>query len=203
MNSTLLFSVIGWLYGVSILKRAHLTAFYFIVGSVGAFFVLIALSDPYWVWFLTHAVINVVSLTGELFGWCHVMTKYGTVYIINAYSPVMMSIDYECSGIIETTAFLGLLIFYPTYQRQEKVFYAWFGILWIYFANILRLLLVIGLVHFGGAGVYYWAHSLLGRIFFYLLVIILYYNVFTYSEISQNLYQNLLSRLPKWRRRQV
>lgn len=197
MNSLLLLGIISWLYAVSILKRAHLTAFYFIVGSVGAFFVLISLSNPYWVWFLTHAVINVVSLLGDGLGWCHVMVKYGTVYITNAQAPVMMSIDYECSGIIETTAFLSLLIFYPTYQRDEKVFYAWLGIAWIYAANILRLMFVITMVHFGGSSIYYLAHSLLGRIVFYLLVIVLYYNVFTYSQISQNLYQQILRRLPK------
>ena len=196
MNSLLLFGLLGWLYLVSILKRAHLTAFYFIAGSVGSFFILIALADPYWVWFMTHAVINVVKLLGETFGWCHVMTKYGIVYITNANNPVMMTIDYECSGIIESTAFLALVMFYPIYDRAAKVFYGWFGLIWIYLANVLRLLIVIGLVHFGGAGWYYWAHSFIGRLVFYALVIILYYNVFTYSQLSKSLYVQVIKR---WR----
>jgi hypothetical protein len=52
MNSLLLFGIIIWIYLLSVLKRAKLTAFSFIVGSVGLFFILMAISSPYWIWFL-------------------------------------------------------------------------------------------------------------------------------------------------------
>ncbi|WP_341778802.1 exosortase family protein XrtG [Levilactobacillus sp. HBUAS70063] len=190
MSSYLLFGMLGWLYVISVLKRAHLSAYYFIVGSVGLFFILIALGNPYWVWFMTHLVINGVSTLGDWTHWCRVFVKYGIVYIGNGQNPVTMSIDYECSGIIETTAFVGLLAFFPTYSRQEKMFYLVMGALWIYVANVIRLMLVVTLVYFGGASWYFTAHTLLGRIVFYVLVIMLYYNVFTYSELSQSLYTN-------------
>jgi len=190
MSSYLLLGIIVWLYIISVLKRAHLSAYYFIAGSVGLFFILIALGNPYWVWFMTHLVINGVATLGDLTHWCRVFTKYGIVYIDNSVNPVTMSIDYECSGIIETTAFIGLLAFFPTYSRQEKNFYLIVGIVWIYLANVMRLMLVVSLVYFGGAGWYFMAHTLLGRLFFYVLVIVLYYNVFTYSQLSQSLYTN-------------
>lgn len=197
MNSLLLFGIIIWIYLLSVLKRAKLTAFSFIVGSVGLFFILMAISSPYWIWFFTHDVIDGVDWFGRLTGMSQTYVKYGLVYIVNHSSPVTMSIDYECSGIIETMAFVSLLAFYPTYTHKEKVFYLILGVLWIYLANVFRLIIVIVVVHLGGANVFYLAHSILGRIAFYLLIIALYYNVFTYSRLSRGLYKTFKERLKR------
>lgn len=182
---------------LSVLKRAKLTAFSFIIGSVGFFFILMAMSTPYWIWFFTHSVINGVAWLGDLTKMSQTYPKYGLVYIVNNLSPVTMQIDYECSGIIETMAYISLLAFYPTYSRKEKVFYLLMGMLWIYLSNVLRLMLVIIMVHFGGAGLFYLAHSIIGRIVFYLLVITLYYNVFTYSRLSQGIYKIFKERIKR------
>lgn len=195
MNSYLLFGIIIWIYMLSVLKRAKLTAFSFIIGSVGLFFILMAMSTPYWIWFFTHAVINGVTWFGNLTKMSTSYVKYGFIYIINSMNPVTMTIDYECSGIIETMAYIALLAFYPMYSRKEKVFYLLFGMLWIYLANILRLAIVIIMVHFGGSTMFYLAHTIIARIIFYLLVIGLYYNVFTYSRLSRGLYTNLRERI--------
>lgn len=188
MNPLLLFGIAIWLYLLSVLKRAHLSAFYFIVGSVGLFFILIALSNPYWVWFFTHAVVTAIQGLGALTGMCVVMAKYGIVHILSAHATVTMTIDYECSGIIETMAFLGLVIFFPTYTRRERIFYAVLGILWIYLDNVLRLAIVVTIVHFAGPSSFFLAHTIIGRLVFYVLVIMLYYNVFTYSQLARGLY---------------
>ncbi|KRO00089.1 exosortase [Companilactobacillus kimchiensis] len=182
---------------LSVLKRAKLTAFSFIVGSIGFFFILMALSTPYWIWFFTHAVIYGVAGIGNLTHICQVLPEYGIVYIINSMEPVTMTIDYECSGIIETMAFIGLLAFYPTYSRKEKVFYIILGTLWIYLSNVIRLLIVVIIVHLGGGSVYYLAHTIIGRIVFYLLIIMLYYNVFTYSSLSQGIYKTFKERIKR------
>lgn len=197
MNSLLLFGIIIWIYLLSVLKRAKLTAFSFIIGSIGLFFILMAISSPYWIWFFTHDVINGVDWFGRLTGMSQTYVKYGLVYIVNGSSPVTMSIDYECSGIIETMAFVSLLAFYPTYTHKEKVFYLILGVLWIYLANVFRLIIVIVVVHLGGAGVFYLAHSILGRVAFYLLIIALYYNVFTYSRLSRGLYKTFAERIKR------
>lgn len=192
MNIKILLGIVIWLYGLSVLKRARLSAFYFIVGSAGLFFILTAISRPYWVWFFTHAVIHGVALFGTLSRWCTIMFKMGLVYITNTGNPVVMSIDYECSGIIETCAFVGLVVFFPMYQRKEKVFYAVFGVLYIYAINVLRLVVVIIIVHFGGGETFFLAHSVIGRLLFYVLVIALYYNVFTCSQLARGIYREFI-----------
>lgn len=188
MNTYIIIGTVVWLYALSILKRARLSAFHFMVGSGGLFFILIALSDPYWIWFFTHAVINGVKWLGDITGWSSVMSNYGMVAIHNATNPVTMSIDYECSGIIETTALISLIVFLPLYNRYERVFFCVWGTLWIYVANEIRLMTVIVIVHFGGGDLFFLAHSVIGRIVFYVLVIILYYQVFTFSQMSHSLY---------------
>ncbi len=194
MSIYILIGAVIWLYALSVLKRARLSAFYFIVGSAGLFFILMALSDPYWVWFFTHAIIHGVSWLGKLTGWCEVNMKTGLVYIVNAGNPVNMSIDFECSGIIETSALISLIAFFPTYVRKEKIFYAIFGTIFIYLSNLIRLGSVVLIVHFQGGNSFFMAHSIVGRVIFYVLVIMLYYHVFTYSQLAQGVYRQLVER---------
>lgn len=188
MNAFLILGTAVWLYVLSVLRRVQLPAYFFIVGSVGLFFILITLSDPYWVWFFTHAVITAITGLGDLTGMCTVMAKYGIVHIVSSNATTLMTIDYECSGIIETMAYLALVTFFPTYRRQERVFYAVFGLIWIYLDNVLRLSIVVVIVHFFGPESFFLAHTIIGRLVFYVLVIALYYNVFTYSQVARGLY---------------
>lgn len=197
MSIYLIIGIVLWLYLVSVLKRAHVPAFLFIVGTAGLFFILIGFSNPYWVWFFTHSVINGVRWFGNLTGMSSVMNHYGLISINNPTNPLTMTIDYECSGVIETMAFISIVVFFPIFNRYEKAFFGIFGILWIYLSNVLRLAIIITMVHFGGGQIFYLAHSIVGRVIFYILVIILYYNVFTYSQISHILYQNFRSHFKR------
>ncbi|MFT8458729.1 MAG: exosortase family protein XrtG [Liquorilactobacillus ghanensis] len=197
MNIYLIISSVVWLYILSLLKRAKLTAFFFIWGSIGLFFILMALSNPYWIWFATHLVIKGTGWIGTLTDMSHTMIHYNIISILNPTDPINMSIDYECSGIIETLAFLSLVVFFPIFDRHEKLFFGILGIFWIYLANVIRLLLIISLIHFFGGQYFFVVHSILGRIVFYVLAITLYYNVFTYSQLVKSVYskwQKLISR---------
>lgn len=124
MNIYVLIGIVVWLYLLSVMKRSKLSAFYFILGSVGLFYLLIVFSRPYWVWFLTQLVIKVVDLFGSFANVTEEFSKYSLIVIHSANEQMSLYVDYECSGVIETAAYLGLLTFYPLYNRQEKVFYA-------------------------------------------------------------------------------
>ncbi|KRM95066.1 hypothetical protein FC19_GL002158 [Liquorilactobacillus aquaticus DSM 21051] len=188
MSVYLIIGIVIWVYVLSLLKRTQLSAFSFIWGSVGLFFVLITLSNRYWIWFFTQAVMKGVGWIGSLTQMSSTLPKYSIISIFNSSSPVNMSIDYECSGVIETLAFLSLVFFFPIYSRYEKLFFSLLGVLWIYLANVIRLLLIIIIVHFNGGQSFFIAHSLIGRFVFYALVIALYYLVFTSSQLSHNMY---------------
>ncbi|KRL42310.1 MAG: exosortase family protein XrtG [Liquorilactobacillus nagelii] len=198
MNPYLIIGSILWVYILSLLKRAKLTAFFFIWGSIGLFFILIALSDPYWIWLATHLVTRTTGWLGSLVNMSQTMIHYNIISIFNATEPINMTIDYECSGIIETLAFWSLVIFFPIFNRYEKLFFGIIGALWIYLANLVRLMLIIILIHFLGGQYFFVVHSILGRLVFYILAITLYYNVFTYSQLVKSIYtrwQKLFSHI--------
>ena len=73
---------------------------------------------------LTQLVIKVVDLFGSFANVTEEFSKYSLIVIHSANEQMSLYVDYECSGVIETAAYLGLLTFYPLYNRQEKVFYA-------------------------------------------------------------------------------
>ncbi|MCR1901724.1 exosortase family protein XrtG [Ligilactobacillus apodemi] len=176
--------VILWLYLLSVLKRAALAGYYFIFGSVGLFSALVFLGQNYLVWLFSATLTKCVNVIGELTGTFNAI-QANLLQIIRSHETLYLWVDFECSGIIETTAFIGLIAFYPLYTRQERLLLAFAGSLFIFCANLLRLsLIAIALYHFGSPSFYLW-HSLIGRIVFYLLVLILYYNVFTRSHIVQ------------------
>lgn len=180
MRILILLVIIIWLYGLSVFKRAKVPAGHFIFGSIGLFVILLMVSRPYWVWFFTHLVVRGISVVDYFTHMSEVFPKYAIVHILSKSSSVAMTIDYECSGVIETSAFIALTAFYPIFTRKERIFLVLKGSLWIYIANVLRLFLVIILVHFFGSDFYYIGHTFIGRLFFYLVVIYLYYKTFTY-----------------------
>jgi exosortase family protein XrtG len=200
MNIYLIIGVLLWLYILSLFKRAKLTAFFFIWGSVGLFFILITLSSPYWVWLWTHVITLVIGWLGSTTKMSLTMLKYNIISILNSAGSVNMTIDYECSGIIETLAFISLVVFFPIFSRYEKLFFSLLGTAWIFLANLLRLYLIIVIVHLGGGDYFFLAHSILGRIVFYVLAIALYYNVFTYSQLAHSFYVNWQHWLAKFHR---
>lgn len=186
MSIFLLISGVIWLYALSVFKRAKLPAFYFIVGSVGLFFILFFFSKPYFIWIMARAVTFGVSLVAHPLNLATVYSDHGLIAINNGFNAITMSIDYECSGVIETAAFWALLAFYPMYQAKEKVVLALLGFLWMYVANVIRLILIVLIVHTFGVNYFFLAHSIIGRIVFYIFAVFFYYKVFTYGYLEKN-----------------
>ena len=197
MTLYLIIGLVIWLYILSVLKRAKLPAVYFIAGSVGFFFLLMFLANPYWIWVMKQLVTRGVGAWGALLGWSETYPRYSMLSVLRGAGNVSILVDYECSGIIETTAFWALMTFFPVYSRAEKLFYCLTGLVWIYIANVIRLFIVVALVHMGGVQWFFWAHSIIGRLVFYALVMAMYYTVFTYSQISRSFYEQFRKRLKR------
>lgn len=187
MTVWLVIGSLFWVYILSILKRAKLPAYYFIFGSVGFFFILFFLSNPYLIWVMVRAVLKGLTIIVSPLQLATIYESSGIILMSHGTDVVSLSIDYECSGVIETAAFWSLLLFYPVYSLKGKAFWAGVGLLWIYCANILRLFLIVIIVHFFGVEWFFFAHSILGRLIFYVLVVFFYYNVFTYGQLSMML----------------
>lgn len=183
MTFVIIICVIIWIYILTVLSRANLPFFKFLVGSVGLFILSMITIQPYITSPLAQVVAASAGLIGKLTGLFSSYYQYSLIFINHGAESISLYIDYECSGVIELLSFSALLWFFPLYKTLEKISINVIGILWIFASNILRLILICLLVYYFGNDIFFFAHAIFGRIIFYGLSIILYFNVFTKSQI--------------------
>ncbi len=181
----LVWSIFGivWLLLLRVMRKAELHFWRFLTGSVGLFLLLFFLTQPLLTVPLGRCVAAIAGVFGNLTGTFSPYFRYGVLFVETAGGAMTLQIDFECSGIVEIIAYLSLLTFYRLYTRNERVILAIVGIGSIVLANVLRIIVICEMIHFGGVEVYYIAHSLVGRLIFYGLSVLLYFYVFTKPQI--------------------
>ena len=177
-----LFAII-WIYILSVLRRSSLYFWKFCWGSVGMFILMMIWIQPIVVDPLTKAVASISGILGGMTNMYSSYFQYGMLFISNHGSSISLYIDYECSGIIEIMAFMSLLWFFNVYNSYEKIVVNILGFIWIFIANVLRIFIICLLIYFFGNSIFYFAHTIFGRLVFYAFSIALYYFVFTKSHI--------------------
>jgi exosortase family protein XrtG len=130
-------------------------------------------------------VAALAGVFGKLTGAYAAYFKYGILYVGTAAGSMTLKIDLECSGIIEIMAFLCLLIFFRVYRLHEKLVVGVMGTASLLLANAMRITIICLTVYYFGTDAYYVAHALIGRIFFYVLTVFLYFYVFTSPQVIQ------------------
>nr|WP_278303910.1 exosortase family protein XrtG [Ruminiclostridium sufflavum] len=178
----ILFAIM-WIYILTVLTRSKLDFWKFCWGSVGFFILMMLWLQPIAVNPLTKAVASISGIIGSLTDMYSSYFQYGMLFITNHGSSISLYIDYECSGIIEIMAFTSLLWFFNVYNFFEKLVINIFGFIWIFIANVLRIFVICALIYFFGNSIFYFAHTIFGRLIFYTFSIILYFFVFTKSHI--------------------
>jgi exosortase family protein XrtG len=172
-----------WAYSIWVLSRTGLHFFKFCLGSVGLFFFLMIWVQPIVTAPLSMAVSAVAGVLGNLTNMFDSYYKYSILFIPKNTASVSLTIDYECSGVIEIMAYSCMLWFFPLYNTIEKLIVNCIGIAVIFGANILRIFIICTLIYFYGNDIFYFAHTIFGRIIFYAISIILYFYTFTRSQI--------------------
>jgi len=175
--------IVIWIYVLTLLKRARLTFFKFLVGSVGMFIIAMITLQPYITKPLANSVAASAGIFGSATGIFESYYQYSIIFIENGYDSISLFIDYECSGVIELLAFASLLWFFPLYSISEKIVINIVGFLWIFLSNIIRLIAICILVFYFGNDIFFFAHAIFGRIIFYTLSIVLYFSIFTRPQI--------------------
>lgn len=170
---------------MTVFQRGKLYFFKFLVGSVGLFSFMMIIFQPYLVTVLDGLVTAVSGILGDITGYYSAYYQYDMILISSGNDAVSMYIDYECSGIVEILAFVSMLAFFPMYNFLEKIVYSIIGIVWIFVSNIIRIFIICTLVYYYGNNMFYFAHTIFGRLVFYALSIILYFYVFTKSQIRR------------------
>lgn len=172
-----------WIYLLSVFTRGKLYFYQFIWGSVGLFVFMMMWIQPVAIRPLTNLVCSAAGVAGRMTGFYESYSEYSMLFVQHGSEAISLCIDYECSGIIEMMAYVSMLAFFRVYDRMQRIILSVLGCMMIFFANIIRLFVIGTTIYYFGNDAYYIAHTIVGRIIFYALSVILYYYIFTKSQI--------------------
>lgn len=177
-------SITLWAVVYFFLNMLRMNFFKFIWGSVGIFTIcMIFFMEPIEVFInsLNTAVLGIVAQRINIF---QVYPANQSIAINTFDGIVSILINYECSGVIELLAFAALHFFFPFGGRIIKYLNMLWGLIFIFGANILRILLIIVITKSFGISSYYLSHTLFARLFFFALMVVIYYRTFTKVHIK-------------------
>ncbi|ADZ21574.1 exosortase family protein XrtG [Clostridium acetobutylicum] len=187
LDSLIIVTII-WISILVLFKNLKMDFFEFITGSLGIFTIsMVFFMNPLEV-SLNRCVSTVLYTIGHLTGYFQVFIENSIISLETKGGAISIFIDYECSGVIEMLVFTSLILFFPFGTRFRRVFYIIFGDIYIFLSNIIRVLFIIVITKTFGVSSYYIAHTLLSRILFFAFMIILYFYVFTSTQLK---YQNV------------
>lgn len=172
-----------WIYLLSVFTRGKLYFYQFIWGSVGLFVFMMMWIQPVAIRPLTNLVCSAAGVAGRMTGFYESYSEYSMLFVQHGSEAISLCIDYECSGIIEMMAYVSMLVFFRVYDWMQRIILSVLGCMMIFFANIIRLFVIGTTIYYFGNDAYYIAHTIVGRIIFYALSVILYYYIFTKSQI--------------------
>lgn len=172
-----------WILALFLFKKLKLNFFKFLGGSLGIFTISLF-------FFLPYLEKNLNFLISQLLFFIGKYTNLFTVYVNNSMlsveagnGVVSILINYECSGVIEMLVFTSLALFFPFGGIVRKITSIVIGNIYIFAANIIRILFIASAIKIFGVDSFNIVHSLLARILFFVLMIILYYFVFTATHL--------------------
>ncbi|MBO5291748.1 MAG: exosortase family protein XrtG [Lachnospiraceae bacterium] len=176
---------VAWVYLLTVFKRKKLDFYFFLLGSVGTFFFSFLILRKVLTNLLTTLTCYLTGLLGNALGIFKAYTAHSILFIENADGPISLYVDFECGGVIEILVFISLVFFFAVYNVREKLVISLMGTVWIIAANIIRLFSICLIINHFGNESYYVAHTIVGRLIFYALSIILYFYVFTRAQIRR------------------
>lgn len=186
MEKLLLFisTVMVWGLVFLIFRNSKMYFFKFLTGSVGVFTVGMIFFLPYLDKGLNVLITNALIRLEKITSLFEVFKGNSIISIDTADGIVSMIINYECSGVIEMLVFTSLALFFPFGGITRKSISIIAGNIYIYIANIIRIVFIVIMLKIFGASSYYIVHTLLARILFFALSVLLYYFVFTSTQLK-------------------
>lgn len=172
-----------WIYVLRVTRKAELHSWRFIIGSFGLFALLMVTARPALTMPLARMVAAIAGVFGKLTGMFASYYKYGIIMVNSDSGGMTLLIDFECSGILEIMVFVCLLVFFRAYTVWEKILVGILGTLYLIFSNVLRLVIICSMIHIWGVPAYYLAHTIVGRVAFFFMSLMLYFYVFTKAQV--------------------
>ncbi len=189
MGAVVLMCLAGLVWGAVVLffRRHRIWLLYYITGSVGLALLLIfagvrvlplAAGMEFATAYAGHALSNLVGIPTYLF---RAAPNNIFVWVVEQTPGwTVVRVDLECSGMLELAAWIGLLLFYPNWRLTKRLGLIVLGAVGIFGANLVRVVAIIAILHWFGKQSIVIAHTFIGRLLFFGLVMLgMYWYVFS------------------------
>lgn len=188
----LLLGSLAWIGLVLFLRQRRIWIFYYLAGTIGfsTLFVLVNRS-------MVHSEILLAKSIAEslhyLTGLIHIPTRIfeetpGLLLVLVVVQRVgwtALQIGVESSALLEISVLLGLIMFYPGWKIQDRLWRSLAGIALTWLANLLRMLMIVLMLHFLGKEVLVLAHTFLGKLVFFMCTVAIYWFLITVPSLKQ------------------
>ena len=122
---------------------------------------------------------NLLVGLGNLFGLGLESLEGASIVVPDPTGWSILQIGIECSTLIEASVFTGLMLFYPRFPPGERLLRLTAGLGATFLINIARLAVIIGMVMTLGKPAVPWAHAIVGRLVFFVGVVVVYWRMMT------------------------
>ncbi|MDD2586224.1 MAG: exosortase family protein XrtG [Syntrophomonadaceae bacterium] len=177
-----------WFLPVLFFRYYKIWILYFITG-VGGFTVLGAfiLNES---WFENFLSATAVGICARMADYLSLQVQaFADAGIMLISSPAFsgftsMSIDIECSGMLEMLVVWALIIFFPIFDRGERVWYLFWGSIMVYLVNLVRILVILLALSYWGRDSIFIVHTVIARGIFFILIVMIFWEIFTRKSIE-------------------
>jgi len=181
-----------WLLGVLFFRRFRVWILYYLVGTVGLAYILVVLLTRVFnfelvvahsIALVVHDILNFVAIPTEIF-----QNAPGVLLVLVVTQKVgwtVLQIGVESSGMLEISVLIVLVTFYPLWSWYKKVGLAIIGAAFTWLANVTRMLIIALMLHFIGKEVLVLAHTFIGKAFFFLVTIVIYWFLVTTNSLAE------------------
>lgn len=173
-----------WIYVLTVFRRRNMNAFLFIVGTLGTFLLSFVLFMDIVTVICAKCLEYILLALSHIFSFYSVYPVHNIVFVTSQGSAISLFVDYECSGAIEFLVLMSVTLFFPKLSLIRRIIYVAIGFIYTMMANAIRVIVIAWTINRLGSNAYYAAHSIAGRVVFYVLTIILYFYLFTWQQIK-------------------
>jgi len=169
-----------YLLGLLALRRARYSLVGYLWGAFGLAAVLILTGQlAGWNVPLGNLQGSVLVAIGKALGSRFEMLAPATLLVPDPTGWSVLVIGIECSTMIEASVFAGLLLFYPRIPPNERFVRLGAGLGATFLINLARLAVIVGMVMTLGKPAVPWAHAVVGRLVFFVGIVIVYWRMLT------------------------
>ncbi len=108
-----------------------------------------------------------------------------TIRLQDSAGWVALMMGIESSALIECSTLIGLVSYYPTFTWTQKVRYLILGLIATIAINIMRIVIIVYIVQSYGRSSIFMAHAVIGRLFFFAFIIVLFWYMLTRPTIER------------------